>query len=95
MFIDFEVTLDSGGGTFDLVYMNRTVDTCMFLKNKKVNIIVDIIYKILTAYGELPTTCPLQKVGNINFQLQITDLMHQIRFHFLNAEIVQTSERIH
>lgn len=62
LFLDIDIIFDSGGGTYDLVYMNKTMDLCMFLSNRKLNAIIDITYRILTAYGELPKNCPVQKV---------------------------------
>lgn len=62
MFVDLEVLHDSGDGFYDMVYMNKTVDLCMFLNNRKLNVFFDIAYKLLSDYGDLPKKCPLHKV---------------------------------
>lgn len=63
LFLDLEFAFDSGDGKYSMVYMNKTVDLCMFLNNRKMNPVLDISYRILTAYGDLPKKCPMQKVG--------------------------------
>lgn len=62
LFIDLTVLHDSGDGKYDMVYTNKTVDVCMFLINKKLNILFDIVYKLMSDYVELPTKCPIRKV---------------------------------
>lgn len=61
-FLHATVTLDSGNGNFDLVYLNKTVDICQFLINRKLNIILDILHKVMSEYVELPKRCPIPKV---------------------------------
>lgn len=60
--IDLTVLHDSGGDKYDLVYMNKTVDVCQFLLNRKTNIFFDIVYKLIRDYIALPDRCPLRKV---------------------------------
>lgn len=62
LFLDLEVNFDSGDGTYSMVYMNRTIDLCTFLNNRKTNPLLDISYRILTAHGGLPKKCPMRKV---------------------------------
>ncbi|KAJ6630510.1 hypothetical protein Bhyg_15920, partial [Pseudolycoriella hygida] len=69
--VGFFVAHDSGKGNFNLVYANRTVDMCTFMKNRKSNVFLEIIFRILTKYGDLPTKCP----------------MHKKRYEFLNVTI--------
>lgn len=67
-FIDLTVLHDSGGDKFDLVYMNKTVDVCQFLTNRKTNIFFDIVYKLMLDYATtLPDRCPLRKVNLLRF----------------------------
>lgn len=62
LYIDFELLHDSGGGHYDMVYVNKTVDVCKFLNNRKLNVFFDIIYRIISDYCELPKSCPLARV---------------------------------
>lgn len=62
LFIDFVLLHDSGNENFDLVYANKTVDYCMFLNKRKLNVFFNIIYNMLADYGEQPKGCPLHKV---------------------------------
>lgn len=66
-FVDFEVIHDSGNGNFDMVYVNKTVDICMFLHNRKTNILLDVIYKSLSDYVDMPKRCPVRRVIEIFF----------------------------
>lgn len=68
-FIDVQVLHDSGDGSFDLVYMNKTIDVCMFLNNRKSNVIIDIIYRMLSDYTELPQRCPVRRVKDNLFAI--------------------------
>lgn len=61
-FLDLEVVHD-----FDMVYLNKTIDVCTFLSNRKSNILVDLIYRILSDHGELPKRCPIRRVKQTNF----------------------------
>lgn len=61
-FIDLTVLHDSGNGNYDMVYTNKTVDICLFLINKKYNILFDIFYKMMEDYVEMPKRCPIRKV---------------------------------
>lgn len=63
-FIHIELLHDSGQKNFDMVQMNRTVDGCKFLNNRKINIFFEIAYRTLSQYTdvELPTRCPFRKV---------------------------------
>lgn len=70
-FIDLQIFHDSGNGHFDMVYMNKTIDCCMFLNNRKSNPIIDIAYKMLSDYGELPQRCPIRRVKDSHFNLNI------------------------
>lgn len=65
LFVDFEYIHDSGDGKYDMVYANKTIDICEFLSNRKVNVLLDIAYKILTESGDLPKKCPIPRVGEI------------------------------
>ncbi|XP_037044276.1 uncharacterized protein LOC119080157 [Bradysia coprophila] len=61
-FIDLTVLHDAGDDKFDLVYMNKTVDICQFLTNRKSNIFFDIVYKVMLEYAAtLPDRCPIRK----------------------------------
>lgn len=64
MFVDFEDLHDSGGGAFDMVFINKTIDLCMFFNNRKSNALFDIIYRIFSDYGDLPKRCPIRRVRN-------------------------------
>lgn len=61
-FIDLIVVHDSGNGKYDMVYANKTVDICRFLIDKKSNIFLDMVYKLMSDYVEMPKRCPLRKV---------------------------------
>lgn len=70
-YIDLTVLHDSGDDKFDLVYMNKTVDVCQFLLNRKTNIFFDIVYKLMLEYAtNLPERCPLRKVNFLRFKYQ-------------------------
>lgn len=62
LFVDFEDLHDSGDGAFDMVFTNQTVDLCMFLRNRKSNVFFDIVYRMLSDYGDVPKQCPIRKV---------------------------------
>lgn len=62
LFIDLIVLHDSGNGTYDMIYTNRTVDVCKFLANKKINIFFEIMVNIMSDYVVLPNRCPIRKV---------------------------------
>lgn len=66
-FVDFEVVHDSGNGNFDLVYANKSIDVCMFLRQRKLNILVEIVYKVLSDYdADLPKRCPIRRVSEVS-----------------------------
>lgn len=65
-FVHFELLYESGQGNYDLVYMNKTIDVCMFLNNRKLNIFFQIMYRILSDYVELPERCPIRRVNSFS-----------------------------
>lgn len=67
--VDFEVVHDSGNETYDMVYTNKTIDACMFLENRKLNPIFDIMYRTFLDYGDLPKRCPIRRVRKLYFCL--------------------------
>lgn len=62
LLIDLVVLHDSGNGTFDMIYTNKTVDVCKFLINKKMNIFFEIMVNIMSDYVVIPNRCPIRKV---------------------------------
>lgn len=67
LFVDFEDLHDSGGGIYDMIYMNKTIDVCMFLNNRKSNALLDIFYRTFADYGDLPKKCPIRRVSKSCF----------------------------
>ncbi|XP_037034388.1 uncharacterized protein LOC119073186 [Bradysia coprophila] len=61
LYIDFEDLHDSGNGTFDMVFMNRTVNICLFLNNRKSNPIFAIMFQMFALHLDIPKRCPLRK----------------------------------
>lgn len=61
-FVHITFLLDSGKSNFNLVYLNRTISICQFLKNNKINFFVGIAYRVISEYVEMPKQCPLLKV---------------------------------
>lgn len=66
-FIHITLLIDSGNENFDLMYLNKTFSLCNFLKNKKSNLFIGIVFEVMSKYTELPKGCPLVTVStNIN-----------------------------
>lgn len=61
-FMHVEYVIDSGNGTYDMVYANKTFNICTFLKNRKIDILLQLFMKIAEKFGELPKSCPIPKV---------------------------------
>lgn len=58
------IMLGSAGENYDLQLLNRTVDACEFLKNRKHEPILQVFYKSVTnGEGVYPKTCPMPKVN--------------------------------
>lgn len=57
-----EVYVDSGNGQYDFEILNRTVNLCEFLRNKRYEPLLQIFYRIVSEGGSWPTACPIQKV---------------------------------
>lgn len=64
VYLDLLVLHDSGDANYDMVYMNKTVDFCHFLTNRKSNIFFEIAYRRMADYADLPKRCPVRKVTN-------------------------------
>lgn len=62
--IHSEVTimLVSASGNYDLELVNRTIDACQFLSNKRHEPILQVFWKQLTKNGAFPKRCPFLKV---------------------------------
>lgn len=61
-FVHLTLLVDSGNGNFDLIYLNRTFNICELLANRKINVIMDLTFKVMSQYVEVPKRCPLLKV---------------------------------
>lgn len=95
MYLDFEDLHDGNGdGSYDMVYMNKTVDICNFLKNKRSNAIFAIIYRLLSDYGNLPQTCPLRKV-HIRLKIIKSFVLIAVCIHFSISENIRIIECVH
>lgn len=62
MHMRLEVYVDEGDGKYELVFMNRTISACRIFRDRRYEPIVQVIYKIILSYGNLPRSCPIQKV---------------------------------
>lgn len=61
-FVHSTVLMDSGNKKFDVLYLNRTFSICQFLANRKISIFMELGYKWLSEYVQLPKKCPISKV---------------------------------
>lgn len=61
-FVHLSILMDSGNDNFNMVYINKTVSFCKFLKSTNINPLVAIFYGILTKYVDMPKQCPIVKV---------------------------------
>lgn len=61
-FIHMEVLYDSGNDTYDLLLLNKTFNGCEALNNRKLHVFLNIAFKTLERYIQIPKRCPLPKV---------------------------------
>lgn len=57
-----EYIFDSANDKYDMVYANKTLDTCKFFANLRLNLFMQMVIKTAENYGNIPKRCPLQKV---------------------------------
>lgn len=50
-------------GQYDIEVMNRTIDACLFFSNKFHEPLLQIAFRIIQEYGDLPDRCPIKKVN--------------------------------
>lgn len=60
-FVDIEVLVDSGNEKF-ILRLNKTINVCDFLINKKSNFFIATFYEIIVDHFEVPKRCPIPKV---------------------------------
>ncbi len=47
---------------YDLEFINKTVNFCEFLNNRRYEPMLQILYKLLNKNRSFPTSCPIRKV---------------------------------
>lgn len=72
-FISAAVVVDSGNGTYDLEYFNRTIDVCRLLSDAKYEPFFQLVIRLTLPSSNLPRKCPFKTVlldyHNINYSL--------------------------
>lgn len=55
---------DSGNGHYDLELLNRTINVCSLFGNKKYDLLLQVVYRILKEQSNIviPARCPIIKV---------------------------------
>lgn len=59
----FFQSLDTG--QYNLEVMNRTINMCIFVRNKLYEPLIQIGYRIMQEHGDVPLSCPLKKVREL------------------------------
>lgn len=63
IFLHLKYVFDDGHGNYNLLYANKTVDLCAFLTNRKMDVLLRILFTVGEKFGDLPKRCPLSKVS--------------------------------
>lgn len=50
-------------GNYNLIYVNKTINLCEFLANRKMDVLLRILFTVGERFGNLPKRCPLFKVS--------------------------------
>lgn len=85
-----EYIVDSGNEKYDMVFANKTYDACTFFENRKLDVILQLFFKIAEKFGEIPKRCPLQKVQRIypcNFNNKSQSFLLQKLYYIRNMKI--------
>lgn len=49
-------------GNYNMVYVNKTLDFCAFLANRRLDVVLRIAFAVGERFGHLPSHCPIKKV---------------------------------
>lgn len=63
LFVNLAFYLEAQRGKYDLEVINRTIDFCDFLLHRESDPFVNIIFKVLSQYSNIPEQCPIKKVS--------------------------------
>ncbi|XP_037038390.1 uncharacterized protein LOC119075911 [Bradysia coprophila] len=61
LYVHPEVHLDLGNGKYDFEFMNRRVDVCRLLRDKKYEPLIQMAFRSILPYCNCPSRCPISK----------------------------------
>lgn len=62
VYANVEMLLASSNGAYNLVLVNKTINYCQLLHDRKYEPMLQTFYKLLTKSTGFPTSCPIRKV---------------------------------